>query len=63
MRGDATLFARRDTDELAWSLTTPILEAWEASEEAPFTYERGSEGPKEADALIRRDHRRWTPLA
>ena len=31
MRGDATLFARRDGDEQAWALLTPLLEAWEAS--------------------------------
>jgi glucose-6-phosphate 1-dehydrogenase len=29
MRGDATLFARRDEVELAWKLVDPILAAWE----------------------------------
>ncbi len=63
MRGDATLFARRDGDERAWELATPVLEAWEASGESPEIYERGSGGPASADALLRRDGRRWRPLS
>jgi glucose-6-phosphate 1-dehydrogenase len=30
MMGDATLFMRADQVEAAWSVITPILEAWEA---------------------------------
>jgi glucose-6-phosphate 1-dehydrogenase len=63
MRGDATLFARRDGDEQAWSLLAPVLEGWEASPDEPAFYARGSEGPREADALPRQDGRRWRPLA
>jgi len=63
MRGDATLFARRDGDEQAWSLLAPVLEGWETSTEEPAFYERGSIGPREADALPRQDGRRWRPLA
>jgi glucose-6-phosphate 1-dehydrogenase len=62
MRGDATLFARRDGDEQAWSLLAPILEGGEASRDEPAFYERGSAGPREADALPRRDGRGWRPL-
>jgi glucose-6-phosphate 1-dehydrogenase len=62
MRGDATLFARRDGDEQAWSLLAPVLEGWEASTDEPAVYERGSAGPREADALPRQDGRRWRPL-
>jgi glucose-6-phosphate 1-dehydrogenase len=62
MRGDATLFARRDGDEQAWALVTPLLEAWDASKEAPSLYERGGAGPREADDLLRRDRRRWREL-
>jgi len=63
MRGDATLFARRDGDEQAWSLLAPVLEGWDASTDEPAVYERGSAGPREADALPRQDGRRWRPLA
>jgi glucose-6-phosphate 1-dehydrogenase len=62
MRDDATLFARRDADEQAWALVTPVLEAWESAATDPAFYERGSAGPSEADALLRKDGRRWRPL-
>jgi glucose-6-phosphate 1-dehydrogenase len=62
MRGDATLFARRDADEQAWEYVTPILEAHERGGSDVPLYERGSAGPKEADDLLRRDRRRWRPL-
>ena len=63
MRGDATLFARRDGDEQAWSLVTPLLRAWDEQPDEPAPYEMGSPGPAEAQEFIRRDHRRWRPLA
>ena len=62
MRGDATLFARRDGDEQAWSLVTPVLKDWDGRTDAPFVYDPGSVGPREADALVRRDGHRWRPL-
>ncbi len=63
MRGDATLFARRDADEQAWAFATPILESWDADPAPLPEYERGSVGPANADAWIHRDKRRWRPLA
>jgi glucose-6-phosphate 1-dehydrogenase len=63
MRGDATLFARRDGDEQAWALVTPALQEWEASSREPALYDPGSAGPVEADNLVRRDGRRWRPLS
>ncbi len=62
MQGDATLFTRSDEAETAWSLMTPILEAWQ--EEAPIfpNYESGSWGPAEADELIRQDGHEWRRL-
>jgi glucose-6-phosphate 1-dehydrogenase len=62
MRGDHTLFARRDGDEQAWSFLSPILAAWAARPEPLPEYPTGSEGPKESVALLRRDGRRWRPL-
>jgi glucose-6-phosphate 1-dehydrogenase len=62
MRGDQTLFARRDAVELAWKFVTPILEALEADPSPIPIYEPGSTGPPEAEHLIRRDGRRWLPL-
>ena len=58
MLGDATLFARRDEVEAAWTLVTPILERWEAGGE-PEPYPAGSWGPEGAARLLAEDGRRW----
>jgi glucose-6-phosphate 1-dehydrogenase len=63
MRGDHTLFARRDGDEQAWALLDPLLRAWESGAAPLPEYEAGSDGPREAKELLRRDGRRWRPLA
>ena len=60
MRGDATLFARRDEVEEAWRFVTPILKAWEKDSGSVPTYAGGSTGPKEADALVEADGRSFT---
>ena len=63
MRGDATLFTRRDEVEAEWRVITPIEEAWKHSPAPNFpNYAAGSEGPAEADALISGDYRRWQNL-
>ena len=63
MRGDQTLFARRDEVETAWGLATPIMQHWARSPRPNFpNYEAGTWGPPEADALIERDGRRWRRL-
>lgn len=63
MRGDSTLFARRDEVETAWALVNGILERWDSSAapELP-NYDAGTWGPVEADALIQKDGRRWRRL-
>jgi glucose-6-phosphate 1-dehydrogenase len=60
MLGDASLFTRGDEVEASWRWITPIHQAW-ATGGAPPTasYEAGSWGPREADALLARDGRRW----
>jgi glucose-6-phosphate 1-dehydrogenase len=63
MRGDATLYARRDAVELAWKFCDPILDAWAASPEPPAPYEPGTEGPRAASELLWRDGRSWRPIA
>ena len=63
MRGDATLFARRDGVEEQWELCDPILKAWEEDSSIPLAiYEPGTPGPREADALLARDKRRWREI-
>ena len=60
VRGDSTLFMRRDEIEAAWSWVEPILDAWAASNELPRSYPAGSWGPSAAIALIERDGRTWS---
>src|SRR5260370_38944382 len=46
MRGDATLFTRRDEVEAEWRIITPIEEAWAHLPAPEFpNYAAGSEGP------------------
>jgi glucose-6-phosphate 1-dehydrogenase len=59
VRGDATLFMRRDEVEAAWAWVEPILEAWSARPDHPRPYPAGSWGPTAAIALIERDGRTW----
>jgi glucose-6-phosphate 1-dehydrogenase len=64
MRGDATLFTRRDGVEAQWRLITPIEEAWAAQNGSALpSYAAGSEGPASADALLARNGHRWRPIA
>ena len=59
IRGNATLFMRRDEVEAAWKWIDPILDGWSASREAPKGYTAGTWGPSSAIALIERDGRTW----
>jgi len=60
MMGDATLFMRADQVEAAWSVITPILEAWEAVAPVDLpNYQAGTWGPETAEALIAQDGRSW----
>jgi glucose-6-phosphate 1-dehydrogenase len=59
VRGNATLFMRRDEVEVAWAWADSLLKAWADRPEAPRAYPSGSWGPTAAIALIERDGRTW----
>ncbi len=59
IRGNQTLFMRRDEVEAAWSWIDPIRQSWDASGTSPKPYTAGSWGPSAAIALIERDGRTW----
>ncbi|MBM3573329.1 MAG: glucose-6-phosphate dehydrogenase, partial [Alphaproteobacteria bacterium] len=59
VRGQPTLFMRRDEVEAAWRWTEAILDGWHAQPEKPRPYTAGSWGPSASVALIQRDGRNW----
>ncbi len=59
VRGNTSLFMRRDEVEAAWGWVEPIIEAWQESPERPRPYASGSWGPTASIALIERDGRTW----
>jgi len=62
-RGDMTLFARKDEVELAWEIVDSITKTWEKGQGSPLaTYPAGTWGPREADAWIAKDGRKWLHL-
>ncbi|HEY5072286.1 MAG TPA: glucose-6-phosphate dehydrogenase [Caulobacteraceae bacterium] len=61
LTGDQTLFKRADEIEFAWRAVMPFLESWRHGGEV-YGYAAGEDGPREADALLARDGRRWRPV-
>jgi glucose-6-phosphate 1-dehydrogenase len=61
IKGDASLFTRGDSIELAWGLVDPIIEGWRLHTAPPlYLYRQGSWGPSAADALVRHDGYSWS---
>jgi glucose-6-phosphate 1-dehydrogenase len=64
MRGDATLFTRRDEVEAEWKIITPIEEAWAQLPPPQFpNYAAGSEGPADATDLLHSRGHIWMPIS
>jgi glucose-6-phosphate 1-dehydrogenase len=59
MRGNLTLFVRRDEQEAAWRWVEPILDSWAESTERPKPYTAGTWGPASSSALIGRGGHLW----
>jgi glucose-6-phosphate 1-dehydrogenase len=59
IRGNPTLFMRRDEVEAAWTWVEPILRRWSASPDRPKRYPAGTSGPTAAATLLERDGRSW----
>jgi glucose-6-phosphate 1-dehydrogenase len=62
MLGDQTLFWRSDGIEAAWSLVTPVLKRWNEKGCPLAFYQSGSWGPRQSEALLHHDGRRWRTL-
>ena len=60
MNGDASLFARSDEVECAWSIIDPILAAWQSPAAPPLeTYPPGNWGPNSCDDWMQAQGRQW----
>ena len=59
IRGNQTLFMRRDEVEAAWRWIDPILAGWEENGQKVQGYTAGTWGPSSSIALIERDGRTW----
>jgi glucose-6-phosphate 1-dehydrogenase len=60
LKGDASLFTRGDSIELAWALVDQIFDGWASDEAPPLSiYQPGTWGPAEADTLVAHDGFRW----
>ena len=62
MIGDATLFQRSDSVMAGWRIVQPVQQYW-AGGKAPLAhYAAGSDGPTEADNLLKESGRAWREL-
>jgi glucose-6-phosphate 1-dehydrogenase len=62
MIGDATLFQRADNIEAGWQVVQPVLDYWAEHKPQFPNYAAGSQGPVEADELLKQDGRAWRPI-
>ncbi|MDR3110354.1 MAG: glucose-6-phosphate dehydrogenase [Planctomycetaceae bacterium] len=59
LQGDASLFARSDEVEAAWTIIDPIQTKWEQDKKDPELYETGSWGPPVSNDWIQKHERQW----
>lgn len=59
IRGNQTLFMRRDEVEAAWQWIDPLIEGWLETDQKTAKYTAGTWGPTASIALIERDGRTW----
>jgi glucose-6-phosphate 1-dehydrogenase len=60
LEGDASLFARADEVEAAWTICDPILEEWQRSDKPSLhIYEPGLWGPEESTQWMADQGRQW----
>ena len=59
VKGNLTLFMRRDELDAAWAWVDPIRAGWEQYDEKPKIYIAGTWGPAAASAMLSRDGFEW----
>jgi len=59
VRGNLSLFMRRDEVDAAWAWADDLLAAWEQSGAAPKLYAAGENGPVQSTLLLANEGRAW----
>jgi glucose-6-phosphate 1-dehydrogenase len=59
VRGNLSLFMRREEVEAAWRWVDSLIESWEVSGYEPEAYAAGTDGPLAAAMMLDRDGRSW----
>lgn len=54
IRGNLSLFVRRDEQEAAWRWVEPLLNHWQNTPALPMSYQAGSWGPSASSAMLSR---------
>jgi len=62
VRGNLSLFMRRDEVEEAWKWVDGILDAWAETGQRIELYAAGTEGPREADDMLARHGHKWNEV-
>lgn len=62
VRGNLSLFMRRDEVEAAWTWCDGILKAWEEVDQAVAYYPAGSDGPEAADRMLKKQGDEWSGI-
>ena len=60
VRGNLSLFMRRDEVEAAWKWVDGIIAAWEQTDQRKELYPAGTEGPAEAEAMLNIYGHKWS---
>ena len=59
VRGNLSLFMRRDEVEAAWKWVDGIHAAWQSADQRIELYPAGENGPREAHDMLAGDNRKW----
>ena len=59
IRGNPTLFMSADEVEAAWKWIDDIIKSWKKYNQKVLLYKAGSNGPKKAESLIKKDGHKW----
>jgi len=59
VRGNLSLFMRRDEVEAAWRWVDRIIDAWDQDQSKIYPYPAGTDGPTQSALLLAREDREW----